>query len=296
MDRYGTPQAFRTALEDRLRNLAQKEGIDLQRLRRRVAFERLLARLFKDTSAPWLVKGGFSLELRLKDQARSTVDLDLSVPNPDRIFLAKDTTDHTIFADQVYDLLQRSAGVDLGDHFQFLIRRPKPMRVKVPKRGFRCSVEVRLAGRTFVQFHLDMGLGDVVLDPPEWVESSNLLDFAGVPAFQIALYPLTQQFAEKIHAYTYPWQNRISTRVKDLVDIILLIDLGQLDPDRCRNALRATFEDRQTQELPTRLPRPAPEWAEAYATLAGDLDLSAQDLDKAYSYLDSTWQRWKLGE
>ena len=37
---YDTPHAFRTALEARLRNIAQSRGTDLQRLRRRVAFER----------------------------------------------------------------------------------------------------------------------------------------------------------------------------------------------------------------------------------------------------------------
>lgn len=35
-----TAQAFRTALEGRLRNIAREQGTDLQRLQRRVAFER----------------------------------------------------------------------------------------------------------------------------------------------------------------------------------------------------------------------------------------------------------------
>lgn len=45
--KYATPAAFRRALEDRLQAIAKKEGIDLQRLRRQVAFDRLLARLFQ---------------------------------------------------------------------------------------------------------------------------------------------------------------------------------------------------------------------------------------------------------
>ena len=36
---YDTPFAFRMALEERLRNTSQREGIDLLRLRRRVAFK-----------------------------------------------------------------------------------------------------------------------------------------------------------------------------------------------------------------------------------------------------------------
>jgi hypothetical protein len=37
---YDSAQAFRQALEVRLRHIAQEKGLDLQRLQRRVAFER----------------------------------------------------------------------------------------------------------------------------------------------------------------------------------------------------------------------------------------------------------------
>jgi hypothetical protein len=39
--RYATAAAFRRALEDRLKEIAGKQGVDLQRLRRQVAFDRL---------------------------------------------------------------------------------------------------------------------------------------------------------------------------------------------------------------------------------------------------------------
>jgi hypothetical protein len=45
--RYATAAAFRRALEDRLQDIAGKESVDLQRLRRQVGFDRLLARLFQ---------------------------------------------------------------------------------------------------------------------------------------------------------------------------------------------------------------------------------------------------------
>lgn len=37
--KYGTPTAFRTALEERLKNFSKKHGTDLHKLRRQVAFE-----------------------------------------------------------------------------------------------------------------------------------------------------------------------------------------------------------------------------------------------------------------
>jgi len=287
---YDTPQAFRAALETRLRNMAQQEGIDLQRLQRRVAFERLLARLFAGDDPPWLLKGGYALELRFRDRARSTLDLDLSVPDPARLASPSwEYTENQIDA-QVREQLQIAAECDLGDGFQFRVRLSK--RAGLPGGGIRFAVEARLAGRVFARFHLDMGLGDTVLDPPEWVASSALLDFAGILAAQVALYPLAQQIAEKIHAYTFPWQGRDNTRVKDLVDLVLLAQLEQVEPERIRRALAATFKARGTHPLPAKLPAPPGDWAESYADLAEKLGLDARTLAQAFTCLDAYWRRW----
>jgi len=77
--RYATAAAFRVALEARLKTMEQAEGIDLQRLRRQVSFDRLLARFFSEQNTPWLLKGGYAMELRLRT-ARTTKDIDLSLP------------------------------------------------------------------------------------------------------------------------------------------------------------------------------------------------------------------------
>ena len=44
---YRSAAGFRRALEDRLQEIAKKEAVDLQRIRREVAFDRLLIRLFR---------------------------------------------------------------------------------------------------------------------------------------------------------------------------------------------------------------------------------------------------------
>lgn len=51
--KYASGSAFRVALEDRVKILAQQESLDLQRLRRQAAFDRLLCRLFAPPDAPW---------------------------------------------------------------------------------------------------------------------------------------------------------------------------------------------------------------------------------------------------
>ena len=80
MQNYKSPAAFRRALEDRLKNLSLQETIPLDRLRKRVAFDRLLARLFRLSNPPWLLKGGYAIEFRLQNLARATKDIDLSIP------------------------------------------------------------------------------------------------------------------------------------------------------------------------------------------------------------------------
>jgi hypothetical protein len=72
---YATAGAFRRALEERLKRTSQTDRIDINRLRRNVSFDRLLARLFHAEVVPWALKGGYALELRFK-AARSTVDID----------------------------------------------------------------------------------------------------------------------------------------------------------------------------------------------------------------------------
>jgi hypothetical protein len=75
---YTTAGAFRRALEERLKTASLSDQVDLNRLRRQVSFDRLLARLFREEPAPWVLKGGYALELRFK-AARSTVDIDLTL-------------------------------------------------------------------------------------------------------------------------------------------------------------------------------------------------------------------------
>ena len=75
--RYSDATAFRQALEHRLKARANGGGAGLARDRKRVAFDRLLARLLSVAPRQWLLKGGFALDLRLVDRARATKDIDI---------------------------------------------------------------------------------------------------------------------------------------------------------------------------------------------------------------------------
>jgi hypothetical protein len=126
--------------------------------------------------------------------------------------------------------------------------------------------------RTFARFHLDAGVGDVVMHPLETIECRDWLGFAGIEPAQVRMIAREQQFAEKIHAYTLP-RNTANSRVKDMVDLALLIGAGGLDKQRILDALRLTFERRGTHDLPTGLIPPPEDWQLPFHALAEECGL-----------------------
>src|SRR5271156_4039293 len=112
--RYASAAAFRAALEDRLKRLAHEERLDLQRVRRQAAFDRLLCRLFANPDAPWLLKGGYAMELRLRT-ARTTRDIDLALR---RLPVPSNNWDPN--AAIVLEMLREAGQLDLQDFFTFV--------------------------------------------------------------------------------------------------------------------------------------------------------------------------------
>jgi hypothetical protein len=259
---YATAGAFRVALEERLRRRSQADRIDINRIRRQVSFDRLLARLFREDSVPWALKGGYALELRFKN-ARSTVDIDLTLQR-----VATAAMEGVDANQAVREMLQAAVGQPLGDWFEYAIGQAVMDITAAPYGGARYPIEVHMDGRIFARFHLDVGIGDVLIQPLEIVQANDWLAFAGIEQPRVLLIASEQQFAEKIHAYTLP-RNSPNSRVKDLVDLGLLID-GGLDRKRVLDALLLTFERRETHPLPEVLDAPPSEWTIQFQALAAE--------------------------
>jgi hypothetical protein len=260
--RYATPAAFRVALETRLKTISANEGTDLQRLRRQVSFDRLLARFFAERNAPWLLKGGYAMELRLRT-ARTTKDIDISLP-------AEAVAE---FGGKILARLQNSAGTDLGDFFSFVIAEPQMDLKAAPQGGARYPVTAILAGKMFTKFHLDVGIGDAVTPPTELIEGRDWLGFAGIASPRFMAISKEQQFAEKLHAYTLPREDVTNTRVKDLVDMILLIRMEAMDKGVLKQAIQATFELRGTHPVPTAVPEPPESWNGPFGVMMKECQL-----------------------
>lgn len=260
--RYATAAAFRVALETRLKAISTAEGTDLQRLRRQVSFDRLLARFFAEQNAPWLLKGGYAMELRLHT-ARTTKDIDISLPSESV----------TGFGGNILAGLQDQAGADLADFFTFTIADPQMDLKAAPEGGARYPVTASLAGRMFTKFHLDVGIGDAVTPPTELIEARDWLGFAGIARPQFMAISKEQQFAEKFHAYTLPRTDVTNTRVKDLVDMVLLIHMKAMDKGVLKQAIQATFDLRGTHPIPGAVPEAPESWKIPFSVLANECGL-----------------------
>ncbi len=261
--RYKSGRDFRQALETRLRNESIRTGAPLVRLRKMVAFDRLLARLASVQSERWVLKGGLALQLRLGLEARTTKDIDLLYLAAERDALA---------------LLMEAASLELSDWFRFEIASSGPLEAG----GQRFRVRSLLDDRLFEQFHLDVGFGDPLFEPPELVMLPDVLGFADIPPVRFRCYPVSQHLAEKVHAYTRPRKSGPSSRVKDLVDILLLASADVPDNLTLHRALQMTFDARQTHPLPDHLPPPPANWAGPYRRLARETGLPYSSLQEGW--------------
>lgn len=266
---YKTPGAFRVALETRLKQQAEKENVPLASLRLKVAIERFLARLFSFPDPPWLLKGGYAMELRYRPRARTTKDIDLSVKSGEGDLKSR--------LEALRDELQLASERDLGDHFQFQVQAPNAELQGAPDGGARFPIVTLVAGRVFERFHLDVGFGDPLLSAPEVLAGQDFLEFAGIaPATALAISK-PQQFAEKLHAYTFTWKDRVNTRTKDLVDMVMFVTLDPPDKEQLKAAIEETFRRRNTHPQPKELLPPPESWQATFAQMAEEAKLTTTD-------------------
>jgi hypothetical protein len=276
---FESPAALRQALETRLGNRSRESGVDLERLRRRAAFERLLVRLELGAPHRWVVKGGMALEIRLGDRARSTRDLDLVLRDAE--------ADGATVRELLIDCLSVARE---EDGFEFLVGEPTAITLDEAGRpGWRFSVESRMAGRRFASVRLDVVARDDEVSRTRRVELPGVFDFAGLERHEVEVVDPAQHFAEKAHAFTRTYGDRLNTRVRDLPDMVLLIEDGLEPTPELFSIVAQLFEARADHPVPVELPDPPAFWHENYPALASDLDVSAKTLDEAMAVVRTFW-------
>lgn len=248
MRQFASPAAFRAAIDVRLRAYARRAGAPVMVVRRQAALERLMARLMRAVPERWALKGGLALDTRLGERARSSMDMDV---------------DHVQGAAAARDDVLRAAAEDLSDYFAFAITGTEDVRDGNVSLAVRYRIECAVAGTLFETVQVD-----VTVTPPEvWeVEPARrpgLLADVGLGPIDVLLVPLERQIAEKLHAYTRTY-NGPSTRVKDLVDFVIIRLFERADAQHLSAAIAQTFARRSTHPVPPRLPPPLADWERAY--------------------------------
>lgn len=263
--KYASDHAFRAALEARI-NQGQTDSAGVSRLRKRIVFERLLARLAAQAPGEWVLKGGFALELRLGNAARSTKDADF---------------EWRLAEEDAIEMLLDAAALDLGDRFTFALERAGD-ETDLPGGGQRWRVTATLAGRIFERAVIDIAFAAAPVHAPDAIGTSNLLEFAGVAGVEVPTLGIEQHLAEKLHAYTrtYPG-GRASTRVKDLVDVVVIANTSAIDAAKLAEAINAIFDRRAEHAVPAAVPAPPAEWATPWRRVARDVP-ATDDLAEGY--------------
>lgn len=262
------PRSLRKSLDDRLLLMARERGQEANRLRRHLVFQRVLRRL--DES--WVLKGGYLLETRLGARARATKDLDLAL------------------VDSPADISEAFTGameIDVdGDGFVFRVTSVRGHAVESEELGgpgSRLSIEARLGGRIFASVRVDVvARAAEIAGGTERMTIPMIVSQPGWEPVAIQAVDLAQHMAEKFHALcAVNAHSRPSTRVKDLLDIVLVMEAGILDESRLADRLNAVFIARDGAPPPPEIPDPPAAWVSEYAGMAADHLVSAQNLAEA---------------
>ena len=266
---FATAAAFRQSLETRM--AASYGTARVQRARKRVAVERLVVRLQEQRPSGFLVKGGFALEMRLEGRFRTTRDLDVAADAE----ISTDTEDVT-------DELENACAIDARDGFEFRVAgRPEVSEPDEDSRTLRYSIEARIAGRLFEQVPVEVRAHDLIPAAADTFRGTNWLEIIGIEPPVIRIVPLDYHFADKIHAFTRP-RKIPNSRVKDLIDMDVLIDLGLPEPDRLMTALEGVFAHRATHPLPAALQAPPESWRKDYRSRASEISGAVTDIDVSF--------------
>src|SRR5579863_51369 len=204
---YGSPVAFRGALTDRLRQMAQASRWTLAQLQRQFAYDRFLDRLYL-TDQGWIVKGATALIAR-EIGVRGSLDIDVY----------KEAAREVAEAD-----LRAAAALEIGDWFRFQLGGARTMDDAT--KGVRIPVTAYVGATQWAAFNIDLVVSDLrVTGTPDEVPPLARIVMPDVEQHGYRAYPLADHIADKIAAtiQLYGQAQAPSTRYRDLVDLVAIV-------------------------------------------------------------------------
>jgi hypothetical protein len=262
---YPSPQAFRQALTDKLREASRDGPWTLSSLQRQIAYDRLLERLYLVDDG-WVVKGATALLAR-GIGVRGTIDIDLYRERARELAEAE---------------LREAAARDIGDWFSFELG---PGRAVASDAAVRIPVIGYVGTASWASFHVDLVGSDMrMTGQPDDVPPLARVLMPDIEQHGYRAYPLVDHIADKISAIVqrYSGQDRPSTRFKDLVDLVAIVTEVSVPAD-LQMAAFASEAQRRGMPLPASFDVPDHAiWERGYAAEASrSLLATARTLDEA---------------
>jgi predicted nucleotidyltransferase component of viral defense system len=222
----------------RLLNLAKKQGVDFNQVLVRFALERILYRLSQSNHADqFLLKGALLFTLWYDMPHRSTRDADLLGFGPSDL-------------ESIAKTFRDIAGIEVLDGIVF---DPATVTVEEIRKdagyaGARVLVTGEIANAR-CRTQIDIGFGDAVTPSP--VHSVYPVLIEDLPAPRLRTYPVYTVVSEKLHAIAL--LGMTNSRLKDYLDLSVLLDRENLNANTLSTAIAATFR-RRGMDVPMTLP------------------------------------------
>lgn len=262
---YTTPQA----LEMAVKATAKASSMDTNRAIQGFWFHRLLCRIFRDPASGFVLKGGQGMLARTVD-ARATRDIDL---------LAQDVT-----LDEAVSRLKGLAEQDLNDFVHFEFEGTRPIKAEDEYRSGMCLTFVPWLGAKRLQpISVDLVVDEVPLDHVERIVPADRIEVRGVETSDYAVYPAEAALPDKLGGIIERHGGRPSSRVKDLVDIVVYATTIDVDGTKLQHRLHRELRARGL-EIPQNFGVP-PEWHGSYERVYAKL-YAQTGLDEEYATLD----------
>lgn len=198
-------------LKDLIRN--QSNSISFEEYRLRYATERFLVRIQESNYRDKLIlKGGFLLGTIYQIEQRTTKDLDTLISN-----ISSDRN-------TVFGMLKDIVSIDFDDGVSFELIDLQDSQLNRVYDGYRAKLKmIFIDEKTFVQFDLDLGVGDTITPSPKLIEIPLLFNESKheTEVIELYSYPLETILAEKTEIIlTLGTSN---SRMKDFYDTYLIL-------------------------------------------------------------------------
>lgn len=273
MTEYGSWTAIATAAKAVASARSKDSGPDVGSQLTSFRFDRFLSRVFEDREdSEWLLKGGSSMLARVP-RARGTKDVDLAAA--------------TGSLDDAEAALRRTVERDFGDHITFELASSRPTGrgndqpgVETRRLVFTCRDAA--TGRKVGDVPVDIVVGHAPVGEIETIEPTNRVHLPkSVPSAPYRLYPIADQVADKVCATMSTYAGKPSSRVKDLVDLVVIARTQRIDIEQLQAAITAK---RDLSGLDPFQEFTSPEaWARTYRALAASTPAAGgiTDVDEA---------------